>query len=142
MPSAMANSSGPGAPFEETERVKLIEIITEKLGNLTDYTHKISTFKTSYAALWLADIEKLKALSDKEPFDIYASLLVFESDHRIGQRCQQSSSLYHYVRLTVCSIQGKKRTDRRKLLTRAKDQGNTWTRPKGRGLEDNLQTLQ
>ncbi|GFF41160.1 hypothetical protein IFM51744_04714 [Aspergillus udagawae] len=85
----MANPSGPGAPFEETERFKLIEIITEKLGNLTDYTHKISTFKTSYAALWLADIEKLNALSDKEPFDIYASLLVFESDHRIGQRWQQ-----------------------------------------------------
>ncbi|GFG24907.1 hypothetical protein IFM61606_04831 [Aspergillus udagawae] len=85
----MANSSGPGAPFEETERFKLIKIITEKLGNLTDYTHKISTFKTSYAALWLADIEKLIALSDKEPFDIYASLLVFESDHRIGQRWQQ-----------------------------------------------------
>ncbi|KAF7182002.1 hypothetical protein CNMCM7691_001390 [Aspergillus felis] len=78
----------PGALFEDPERVKLINMIAEKLGQ-TAYTEKISTFKTSYAALWLADIEKLKALVDKVPFDLYSNLRVSEMDHRIHERWSQ-----------------------------------------------------
>lgn len=91
----------PGALLEDPERIRLVEMIAKKLETVP-LTLKISTFKTSYAALWLADIEKLKALADEKPLVIYSLLSVFETDVRLGQRCQQSSSVYHYVRLTVC----------------------------------------
>ncbi|GIK07620.1 hypothetical protein Aspvir_003286 [Aspergillus viridinutans] len=86
-----ASSKPPGALFEEPERVKLIEMIAEKLGE-TVHTHRISTFKTSYAGLWLADIEKLKALGDKEPLDLYSRLSVSELEYKIDQRWQQKDN--------------------------------------------------
>ncbi|KAK9574986.1 hypothetical protein V6Z98_009983 [Aspergillus fumigatus] len=81
----------PGALLEDPERIRLVEMIAKKLETVP-LTLKISTFKTSYAALWLADIEKLKALADEKPLVIYSLLSVFETDVRLGQRWQQKDN--------------------------------------------------
>ncbi|RHZ57444.1 hypothetical protein CDV55_103848 [Aspergillus turcosus] len=77
----------PGALFAEPERVELINKIAKKLGE-TKHTKKLSTFKTCYAGLWLADVEKLKDLADDTPLRLYGQLLIAETEHRIGHRWQ------------------------------------------------------
>jgi hypothetical protein len=106
----------PGALFEDPERVKLINKIADGLNTLKSELDTIKKFKTSYACLWLADMEKLRFLVDRhlpddglyEPLELYDKLCRIETKGRIGQKCKPSSSLYHYVRLTACSIQGNK----------------------------------
>ncbi|KAG2001621.1 hypothetical protein GB937_010064, partial [Aspergillus fischeri] len=67
--------SHPGAPFEDPDRVKLLEMIAEKLRE-TACAQRIT-------------------LGDKEPLLIYYRLLVSKVDYKPSQRS------YHYVQLTV-----------------------------------------
>ena len=117
----MASSSGPGP-----ERIRLINKITDALNTVE--AAMIERFRICYACLWLADMEKLQALVDcalpdngqHDPMMIYNMFFRVESRDRIGQNCEPSLSLHHYVRLTVCSVQGNKRINMRDLLTHAK----------------------
>ncbi|GFF41154.1 hypothetical protein IFM51744_04711 [Aspergillus udagawae] len=89
----------PGALFEDPERVKLINKIADGLNTLKSELDTIKKFKTSYACLWLADMEKLRFLVDRhlpddglyEPFELYDKLCRIETKGRIGQKWQQDS---------------------------------------------------
>ncbi|GIJ92580.1 hypothetical protein Asppvi_001858 [Aspergillus pseudoviridinutans] len=93
----MASSSGPGAPFEETERIKLVHKITDAVTTLPFFkADAIKSFKTFYACLWLADMEKLQYLIDRHlpdgphwPIEIYDKFCRVGAEGKIGQNWQQ-----------------------------------------------------
>lgn len=106
----MASSSSEGAILVEAERVRLINKIIDKLNTHPSFIDAPKkSFRTCYACLWLADIEKLQHWVDigqHYPELIYNTFVAVESEGKICQNCELLSSLYHYLWLTACSTQG------------------------------------
>lgn len=71
---------GPDAPFQEPERRRLIEEIS---GNMKF----IFSLSTARAALWLADIEKLREFAQVSEDSLGQRLLGIES-LRIVEKCK------------------------------------------------------
>ncbi|KAF7182130.1 hypothetical protein CNMCM7691_001518 [Aspergillus felis] len=95
-PSKVADVvEAPDASFDEPERVELINKIANALNALNE--PKIKNWTTCYGCLWLADIEKLRALvnqalpdnGEHDALRIYDKFFRVENEGCIGQNWQQ-----------------------------------------------------
>lgn len=67
---------GPNSTFTDPERIQLITRISGTMQNVNKFNSE-TTFRTVWACLWLADLDRLHVLAAKIPdhLDILADIL-------------------------------------------------------------------